>query len=139
MANGIRTGDPRGFNKGRNLKFRVGSRVRHTPKRCGNNNKNEDNSVAFQPGQCTSPQLHPCHRLFDYSRYLTPGCRYYTITQEDFHGAFQKLLERYNKCIASKGFMCVLSRRKKFGNLFNDPRIYISILFCSYLSIYLSI
>ena len=22
-------------------------------------------SVAFSPGQCTSPQLHPCHRLFD--------------------------------------------------------------------------
>ena len=22
-------------------------------------------SVAFPPGQCTSPQLHPCHRLFD--------------------------------------------------------------------------
>ena len=22
-------------------------------------------SVAFRPGQCTSPQLHPCHRLFD--------------------------------------------------------------------------
>ena len=22
-------------------------------------------SVAFQPGQCTSPQLHLCHRLFD--------------------------------------------------------------------------
>ena len=22
-------------------------------------------SVAFQTGQCTSPQLHPCHRLFD--------------------------------------------------------------------------
>ena len=21
--------------------------------------------VAFPPGQCTSPQLHPCHRLFD--------------------------------------------------------------------------
>ena len=20
--------------------------------------------VAFPPGQCTSPQLHPCHRLF---------------------------------------------------------------------------
>ena len=40
-----------------------------------------------------------------------------TLTQEDFDGAFQKLLERYNKCIASgedyfKGdlcFMCVLS------------------------------
>ena len=23
-----------------------------------------------------------------------------TLTQGDFHGAFQKLLERYNKCIA---------------------------------------
>ena len=22
-------------------------------------------SVAFPPGQCTSPQLHPYHRLFD--------------------------------------------------------------------------
>ena len=22
-------------------------------------------SVKFPPGQCTSPQLHPCHRLFD--------------------------------------------------------------------------
>ena len=25
-----------------------------------------------------------------------------TLTQEDFHGAFQKLLERY-KCIAARG------------------------------------
>ena len=24
-----------------------------------------------------------------------------TQTQEDFHGAFQKLLERYNNCIAA--------------------------------------
>ncbi len=24
-----------------------------------------------------------------------------TLTQEDFHGAFQKVLERYNKCIAA--------------------------------------
>ena len=45
------------------------------------------------------------------------GCRYETIeemkeavmkvidtlTQEDLHGAFQKLLERYNKCIAAGG------------------------------------
>ena len=45
------------------------------------------------------------------------GCRYETIeemkevltkvidtlTQEDFHGAFQKLLERSNKCIAAGG------------------------------------
>ena len=26
-----------------------------------------------------------------------------TLTQDDFHGAFQKLLERYNKCIAAGG------------------------------------
>ena len=52
MANGIRTVDPRGFNKGRSSKFREGSRVRQTPedwrtyrpKGCGNNNKDEDNS-----------------------------------------------------------------------------------------------
>ena len=59
------------------------------------------------------------------------GCRYETIeemksavtkvvdtlTQEDFHGVFQKMLERYNRCIAARGdnfegdksFMCVLS------------------------------
>ena len=58
-----------------------------------------------------------------------------TLTQEDFHGAFQKLLERY-KCIATGGdyfegdysFICVLSIkvpiRKKSGNLFNEPCIY---------------
>ena len=53
MANGIRTGDPREFNKGRSSKFRVGYRVRETPEEgrktyrpihCGNNNKDEDNS-----------------------------------------------------------------------------------------------
>ena len=53
MANGIRTGDPCGFNRVVVSKFRVGSRVRQTPeeglrtyrpKRRGNNNKNEDNS-----------------------------------------------------------------------------------------------
>ena len=53
MANGIRTGDRRGFNKGRTSKFREGSRVQQTPKegwrtyrlkRCENNNKDEDNS-----------------------------------------------------------------------------------------------
>ena len=40
-----------------------------------------------------------------------------TLTQEDFHVAFQKMLERYDKCIAAGGdyiegdwsFMCVLS------------------------------
>ena len=68
------------------------------------------------------------------------GCRYETIeemkeavtkaidtlTQEDFRGSFQKLLERYNECIAAGGdYMCVLSIkvpiRKNSGNLFNDP------------------
>ena len=65
-----------------------------------------------------------------------------TLTQEDFDGAFQKLLERYNKCIAAGGdyfegnlsFVCVLSIkvpiRKKSGNLFNDPPIYIYIYVC---------
>ena len=59
-----------------------------------------------------------------------------TLTQEDFDGAFQKLLERYNKCIAAGGdyfqrdssFMCVLSIkvpiRKKSGNLSYAPRTY---------------
>ena len=61
-----------------------------------------------------SPDLAPCDIwLFSKLR----GCRYETIeemkeavtkvidtlTQEDFHGAFQKLLERYNKCIAAGG------------------------------------
>ena len=27
-----------------------------------------------------------------------------TLTQEDFHGAFQSLLEQYNKCIAAGGY-----------------------------------
>ena len=27
-------------------------------------------SVAFPPGQCTSPQLNPCHRLFDQDGHL---------------------------------------------------------------------
>ena len=26
-----------------------------------------------------------------------------TLTQEDFYGTFRKLLERYNKCIATGG------------------------------------
>ena len=77
------------------------------------------------------------------------GCRYETIeemketvtkvidtlTQEDFHWAFQKLLERHNECITAGGdyfegdlsFTCVLSIkvpiRKKSANLFNDPHI----------------
>ena len=92
-----------------------------------------------------SPDLAPC----DFCLFLKlRGCSYETIeemkealtkiidtlTQEEFHGAFQKMLERDNKCIAARGdyfegdesFMCLLSIkvpiRKKSGNLFNDPR-----------------
>ena len=58
-----------------------------------------------------------------------------TLTEEDFHGAFEKLLERYNKCIAAGrgylegnySFMCGLSIKvpiwKKSGNLSYAPRI----------------
>ena len=62
-----------------------------------------------------SSDLAPCDFwLFPKLR----GCRYETIdemkeavtkvidtlTEEDFYGAFQKLLERYNKCIAAGGY-----------------------------------
>ena len=76
-----------------------------------------------------SPDLAPCDFwLFPKLR----GCRYETIeemkeavtkvidtlTQEDFHGAFQKLLEWYNRCIAAGGdyfegdesFMCTINK-----------------------------
>ena len=108
-------------------------------------------SVAFLPGQNTSPQLHPCHRFLTKmgiktvpqppsSPDLAPcdfclfpklrDCRYEiieemkkaltkvidTLTQEDFHGALLKFLERNYNCIAAGGdyfkgdiFMCVLS------------------------------
>ena len=66
------------------------------------------------PQPTYSPDLTPCNT------WLFPklwGCRYETIeemkeavtkvidtvTQEDFHGAFQKLLERYNKSITAGG------------------------------------
>ena len=64
------------------------------------------------------PDLAPCNFwLFPKLKENLRGCRYLTIeemkeavtkvietlTQEDFHGAFQLLLERYNKCIAAGG------------------------------------
>ena len=60
-----------------------------------------------------SPDLAPC----DFWLFPKPrGCRYETVeemkeavtkvidtlTQEDFDGAFQKLLERFNKCITAE-------------------------------------
>ena len=42
----MRTGDPRGFNKGRSLKFHeVPEFDKHLKKAGGNNNKDEDNSL----------------------------------------------------------------------------------------------
>ena len=99
------------------------------------------------PHSPNRPELTPCD--FWLFPKLT-GCRYETIeemkgaytkvidtlTQEDFHGAFQKLLEWYNKCIATGGdyfegdwsFMCVLPIkvpiRKMSANLSYAPRIH---------------
>ena len=72
-----------------------------------------------------SPDVAPC----DFWFFPKPrGCHYETmkeaerkvidmLRQEDFYGAFHKLLEQYNKCIAAGGdyferdesFMCILS------------------------------
>ena len=89
-------------------------------------------SVAFPPGQYTSPQFHSKmgiktvpHRPYSTDLVLCDfwlfpklrGCRYEriavmkegvtkvidTLTQEDFYGAFQMLLEKHNKCIAAGG------------------------------------
>ena len=71
-------------------------------------------------GITTVPQLHKSPDLAPSDFWLFPklrGCRYETIedmkeavtkvtdtlAQEDFDWAFQKLLERYNKCIATGG------------------------------------
>ena len=68
----------------------------------------------------TLPQPLCCPDLAPGDFWLFPklrGCRYETIEemkeavtkvidtliQEDFHGAFQMMLERYNKCIAAGG------------------------------------
>ena len=82
---------------------------------------------------CLFPKLRECvYETIEIKEAVTKV--HDTLTQEDFLGAFQKLLERYNKCNAVggdyfegyKSFMCVLSIkvpiRKKSGNLFNDHR-----------------
>ena len=71
------------------------------------------NTVPHPPD---SPDLAPCDFwLFPKLKENLRGCRYETIeemkeavmkvidmlTQENFDGAFQKLLELYNKCIAA--------------------------------------
>ena len=98
---------------------------------------------------------------FGYSLSSRKSCRYETIeemkkavmkvidmlTQEDFHGAFQKLLEYY-QCIAAggdyfegdKSFICVLWIKvpiwKKSGNFFNEPCVCVCIYIYIYIYIY---
>ena len=59
-----------------------------------------------------------------------------TLTQEDFGGAFQKLLERYNKCIATGGesfegdlsFMSVLSIKFPYEKSLESYRMHLVFL-----------
>ena len=80
MANRIRTGDACGSNKGCNSKFCVGSRVQQTPeegwriyrlKRCGNNNKDEENSpkTLNDKNQASSKKFKQLN--FEFYAYLT--------------------------------------------------------------------
>ena len=72
-------------------------------------------------GMKTVPHPPYCPDFAPWDFWLFPklrGCRYETIeemkeavtkvidtlTQEEFHGAFQKLLEQYNKCLAAGGY-----------------------------------
>ena len=48
------------------------------------------------------------------------------LIQEDFYGAFKRLLERYNKCIAAGGDY-ILPIQKKSGNLLKSSHKYIYI------------
>ena len=72
-------------------------------------------SVAFPPGQCTSPPSSPDLTPCDFWLFFKlRGCYYETIekmkvavmkvidtlTQEDFDGAFQELLEQYKRIVA---------------------------------------
>ena len=100
-----------------------------------------DTKTVPHPSYC--PDLAPC----DFCLFLKlKSCRYETLeemkeavtkvidtlTQEDFHGALQKLLERYN-CIAAggdyfegdKSFMCVLSIKVPIRK--NDLMILVSV------------
>ena len=111
----------------------------------------------------TVPRPPYCPDLTPWDFWLFPklrGCHYKTIemkeavmkvidtlTLEDFHVAFQKLLEQYNKWIAAggdyfegdKSLMGLLSIkvpiRKKSGNLLYAPRIYIYIYIYIYMHI----
>ena len=106
------------------------------------------------PQPTYSPEFAPCDfLLFPKLR----GCHYETIeemkeavmkvidtlTQEDSHGAFPKLMERYDKCIAAgreyfdgdKSFMCVTINKSVHTK--NSLETYLMILI--YINIYIYI
>ena len=105
------------------------------------------------------PPYSPELALSDFWLFLKlRGCRYETIegmkdamtkiidtlSQEDFHRAFQKLLERYSKCIPVGGdyfewdssFMCVLSLKVPIRK---SLQTYLMILVYIYIYIYIYI
>ena len=123
-------------------RFKEGRESVRDDERCGQRRSKKVNTPELI-GQRVRVKVAPC----DF--WIFPklkGCRFETIkemkeavtkvidtlTQEDFHGAFQTLLEQYNKCIEAGGdyferdysFLCVLSIkvriRKNYGNLYND-------------------
>ena len=110
------------------------------------------------------PDLAPCD-FWSFPKLR--GCRYETIeemkeavtkvintlTQEDFDGAFQKLLERYNKCIAAGGdyfegdwsFMCAYDKftmcaydKCTINRSAHTEKVWKLIVCTSYIHIYLS-
>ena len=108
-------------------------------------------SVAFPPGQYTSPQLHPCHRLFDqdghqgssspsHSPDLTPcdfwlfpklrGCRYETI--EEMKEAVTKVIDRLTQEDFHRAFQKLLYQYNKCigtgGNYFERDKSFMCVL-----------
>ncbi len=83
----------------------------------------------FHLDKCTSPQLHPCHRLFD-RRYETieemkeaVSKVIDTLTQEDFQGAFQKReiqRERERERERERDVLRKIQRQKRWTGLTRD-------------------
>ena len=117
LVNGIRTGYPRGFNKGRSSEFREGSRVRqipeesrrtYRPKRYGNNNKDEYNSpktLNDKNHQASSQKFRQLLRnetafsnfYWDLKELaLTPGINWKIIKRFSSTSSF---LGKYNLCL----------------------------------------
>ena len=99
--------------------LQIGS-VAFPPEQCTSPQLHHCHWLFGQDGHQTVPQLPSSPDLAPCDFWLFPelrGCRYERIeemkeavtkvtdmlTQEDFHKAFQKFLERYNKCISDGG------------------------------------